>query len=398
MSCERSRSLSSMKFKKPILAIILVLSVMCLSLLCLTGCDEPDIYANKVRVVFKLEGGTYRSTQNDVIYYLGDKDGSSKKVYDPVATTGNEMTNADYTFVGWFRDRIDDGDNVIYKNKWDFESDRVGDDGVTLYACWRKYTYNVCFRDDDGALQVLGEYSVSQGEKFDDYKNFDESRSGYTSLGVYRTESGEIWDSDFEHPGGDLDLAVNVVVDYLKGDYKLIRTARELRANRNGNIYLMNDIDFEGEKFAGFGNYRGTFNGNGYTIKNFVFDYTGGRDSLVNNTDLENDGNHNGRNLLVLSLFGNTNGARVENVKFENVSFDVNTTFSSTAGIYVAPLALTARNSRFADVTFDGIVSITALPAKFDTSELYIADGPCYRNIDDSSFDCKITLTRNSKE
>ena len=62
-------------------------------------------------------------------------------------------------------------------------------------------------------------------------------------------------------------LAVNVVVEYLKGDYKLVRTARELRASRNGNIYLMNDIDFGGEKFAGFGNYRGTFNGNGYTIK-----------------------------------------------------------------------------------------------------------------------------------
>ena len=57
-----------MKFRKPILAIILVLSALCLSLLCLTGCDDTDIYANRVKVVFKREGGTDRSTQSDVGY------------------------------------------------------------------------------------------------------------------------------------------------------------------------------------------------------------------------------------------------------------------------------------------------------------------------------------------
>lgn len=247
-----------MKFRKPILAIILVLSALCLSLLCLTGCDDTDIYANRVKVVFKLEGGTYRSTQSDVVYYLGEKDGTSKKIYDPVSVSGEKMINAEYKFVGWFRDRIEDGDKVVYRNKWDFELDRVGDDGITLYACWRRYTYNVCYRDDDGSLVVLGEYTVSEGEPFEDYDNYASNRTGYTSLDIYRTESGEMWDENFTHPGGDEDLAVNVVVEYLKGDYKLVRTARELRASRNGNIYLMNDIDFGGEKFAGFGNYRGT--------------------------------------------------------------------------------------------------------------------------------------------
>ncbi len=386
-----------MKFKKPLLAIILVLSALCLSLLCLTGCgDDTDIYANRVKVVFKLEGGTYRSTQSDVVYYLGEKDGSSKKIYDPVATSGEEMTNAEYKFVGWFRDRIEDGDKVVYRNKWDFDLDRVGDDGITLYACWRRYTYNVCYRDEDGTLNVLGEYSVEAGEPFEDYDEYDNSRAGYTSLDVYRTESGELWDENFKHPGGDEDLAVNVVVDYLKGDYKLVRTARELKSSRSGNIYLMNDIDFEGEKFAGFGNYRGTLNGNGYTIKNFTLDYANGRDGLVNNDALANDGNHNGKNLLVLSLFGNADGAKVENVKFENVTFDVNTTFNLTAGIYVAPLALTAKNSEFKNVTFDGTLKVSALPNGFDEDpekpQLFVSTAPCYRNTDGSPFtDCAIT-------
>lgn len=382
-----------MKFKKSILLTVLALSVLCLSLFCLTGCDDTDIYASRVKVVFKLEGGVYRSTQSDVVYYLGEKDGTSKKIYDPVVTSGEEMTNAEYKFVGWFRDRIEEGDKVVYRNKWDFELDRVGDDGITLYACWRRYTYNVCYRDDDGELQVLGEYSVDAGEPFEDYDSFDDARTGYTSLDVYRTESGEIWDENFTHPGGDEDLAVNVVVDYLKGDYKLVRTARELKASRNGNIYLMNDIDFEGEKFAGFGNYRGTLNGNGHAIKNFSIDYTSGRDGLVTNSALENDGDHNGRNLLVLSLFGNVDGAVVENVRFENVTFDVNTTFTTTAGIYVAPLALTAKNSTFENVTWNGALKVTALPNNFDRdNQLFVTTAPCYRNTDGSKFeDCTVT-------
>ena len=385
-----------MKFRKPILAIILVLSALCLSLLCLTGCDDTDIYANRVKVVFKLEGGTYRSTQSDVVYYLGEKDGTSKKIYDPVSVSGEKMINAEYKFVGWFRDRIEDGDKVVYRNKWDFELDRVGDDGITLYACWRRYTYNVCYRDDDGSLVVLGEYTVSEGEPFEYYDNYASNRTGYTSLDIYRTESGEMWDENFTHPGGDEDLAVNVVVEYLKGDYKLVRTARELRASRNGNIYLMNDIDFGGEKFAGFGNYRGTFNGNGYTIKNFSLDYASGRDGLVSNSNLENDGNHNGRNLLVLSLFGNVDGATVENVKFENVTFDVNTTFTTTAGIYVAPLALTAKSSVFKNVSFGGTLTLTNLPSNLDRDkDLYIAASPCYRNLDGSDFgDCIVDFVR----
>ena len=158
----------------------------------------------------------------------------------------------------------------------------------------------------------------------------------------------------------------------------------------------MNDIDFGGEKFAGFGNYRGTFNGNGYTIKNFSLDYASGRDGLVSNSNLENDGNHNGRNLLVLSLFGNVDGATVENVKFENVTFDVNTTFTTTAGIYVAPLALTAKSSVFKNVSFGGTLTLTNLPSNLDRDkDLYIAASPCYRNLDGSDFgDCIVDFVR----
>ena len=98
----------------------------------------------------------------------------------------------------------------------------------------------------------------------------------------------------------------------------------------------------------------------------------------------------------MLSLFGNADGAKVENVKFENVTFDVNTTFNLTAGIYVAPLALTAKNSEFKNVTFDGTLKVSALPNGFDEDpekpQLFVSTAPCYRNTDGSPFtDCAIT-------
>ena len=60
---------------------------------------------------------------------------------------------------------------------------------------------------------------------------------------------------------------MQVFLHYIEGEYALVGTARELLANKNKNIYLTADIDFEGESFSGFGNYKGDIRGNGFSIK-----------------------------------------------------------------------------------------------------------------------------------
>ena len=94
--------------------------------------------------------------------------------------------------------------------------------------------------------------------------------------------------------------------------YTIIETAEDLYNIRNdldGKFILMNDIDLSGyENWDPIGRsqtgsfseaFQGTFNGNGYVIKNLT----------INRPDEE-----------YVGLFGYTNGANIENVGLENVN------------------------------------------------------------------------------
>lgn len=155
---------------------------------------------------------------------------------------------------------------------------------------------------------------MNQGVKFNDRYA---TRNGYTLIGLF-DENKNPWNSNFTHPGGETDTAVKVYAKYLEGDYTVVRTATELKiaANGNNNIYIANDIDMQGESLS-FKNFTKEFLGNNCTISNFVLSYSSTKDSLV--SDYED----NSKNSLSISLFGDTNGAKICDVNFTGVTVDV---------------------------------------------------------------------------
>ncbi len=346
----------------------------------LVGCngEEVDPHEGQVKVVFSLEGASFKNMTEPVVYYYDFEDGTENLIKDPTSLTGEELAMANYNFKGWYRTKTVDGNKTTYSDKWDFETDKVGDDGVTLYACWRQYSYDAGYMKNGNFVSLKSPmYVYDDNEKtykfdsnafFRKYKTWtDDDKQTYTATRLLYDESGNPWDPDFEHPRGDADLSVRVVVGYVKGSYKLVGTAAELEAAGNSdNIYLTNDIDFKGAEMKSFSGYTGTFDGNGHTLKNFSVKYSSANSDLVTDDDLD------GRNLLCISPFGRTNGATVKNVNFENVTVDVKTSNSRISNIYVAPLFVKANNSTFENIKYTGTVKVSELPSDFAPDKLHV--------------------------
>ena len=154
----------------------------------------------------------------------------------------------------------------------------------------------------------------------------------------------------------------------------------------------MADIDMNGEALN-FGDYKSSFIGNGYTISNFTVNYTASRDSLVE------DFTDSNKKSLCISLFGNTDGAHIENVTFKDAKVVVTTTLSTTFRIYVAPLSMSTKNSSFENVSFIGTYDYTRLPSNFNVEEnlIFITDQAYYINDGTSTFNDIVLDVNNLK-
>ena len=354
-----------------------LLCMFCLFVLC--ACDEEVSYDGQVKVTFCLEGGTYMNCTRPVVLYFDYSEGDSNYICSPDVLTRKEIIKSGYYLSGWYKTRVDDGENISYSDEFNFATDTVGKDELTLYAYWEKnivYTYNVCYKDALGEKVVLGTYKVNAGDKFDDYNEYSNKNWGYTPL-RYVDEDGNPWDENFTHPGGSESLAVDVYVEYLDGEYLIVTNAEQLssRISSSQNIYLAADIDLEGRELC-FVNYRGTLKGNGYTISNFKLGYGTTVNDLID--DLEGDGTGN---TLCLSLFGKTKNAVIENVNFNNVTFELNTTFQKTKKIYVVPLATIIENTKLKDINFTGTFNIKNLPSSFNIEEdlVFVGNSAYYK-------------------
>ncbi len=356
-----------------------IYSVLCLCFVCLiatlTGCDDSiRNFDDKVKVIYQLEGGIYQNCEQPVIQYYDFDEGTSNLIVDLSALSGQPITRAGYTLEGWYTKKTGEDDNVSYDDKWDFENDKVTSEGITLYAKWKKniiYTYEVCYRDEkDQSVHSLGSYEVNEGDPFNDYyaSYFGNKRYGYTALGGLYTESDEPWDKSFTHPGGEVDTAVRVFLHYIEGDYVLVDSPRKLLANKNANLYFTCDIDFEGEEFSGFGDYKGIIQGNGFTVKNFTLSYDNSKNGLITDADLNTEGG-----LLCISLFHSLKGAVITDLTFSDFTIDIKAGYPGTKMILVAPLAMKMENSTLTDVTVtDATVTCTQLPAGFDKASSLI--------------------------
>lgn len=372
----------------------IILFIAFLSMACLIGCDEQKNYDDQVKVTFNLEGGTYMNCTNPVVLYFDFKENQSNLICTPTDLTNNLVERSGYELIGWFKTKNVNGDTITYSDEFDFGTDSVDINGVSLYAYWKKitkYSYNVCWYNSNNELKILGTYAVEAGEKFEDYSNFYKRNYGYTALGYY-DEAGNPWNSDFVHPGGEDDLAINVIVKYIEGTYTIVNSSDDLGTliKTSQNIYLNCDVDLEGKDFS-FDNYRGTIIGNGHTISNFNLSCRTSKNDLIQ--DFEDVGKMS----LCISLFGNTNGATIKDVNFTDVTIVLETGLSTTHKIYVAPISVSMKNTKVSNVNFNGTFEYTRLPDEFNVEEnlIVINDLPYYLKDDSSSIENVVVNLKN---
>lgn len=380
----------------------MILSVACL----LVACNNSTNYDGLTKITFEPEGGVYQNCTLPFYQYYDFKDGTTNLIREPLALSRKEFKKDGYTFVGWFKTRTEVDGKVTYSDMWDFATDKVGTDGVTLYAGWKRnvtYLYNVCYVDEQGQTQIIASYDVSEGDEFDDYENYATKRSGYTALAFADDDTGYMNDGyyldeectqpvkGYKHPGGEEDTAINVYVKYVKGEYTLVRTASELIAARSNDIYLLADIDMKGATLS-FENYGGVFEGNGHTISNFTIAYNAGNNDLKFNFD-----DNSGDTAVHASLFESLSGATLRNIKFSGATFTVDGGTSKIKKIYFAPLCMSATDSKIENVSIEVTYEIVGGPVNnkdFDFASDFKAFEQCYRTAENTTIEnFDVTMT-----
>lgn len=383
--------------KRKVLVIALIMVALA-SLL--VACNSSTNYDGMTEVVYELEGGTYKNCELPIHQYYDFKEGTTNLIFDPQKLSRTDVLKDGYKFIGWFKTKTVDGTKVTYSDEWDFKKDRVGTNGVTLYAKWElvvKYAYRLCYIDENGEKQYIlddndlpCEYSVKPGDVFDDFMKYGDLRFGYTALVGEKDgirNQGYYLDKEFTepvegtvHPGGEEDTIIDVYPKYIKGIYSLVRTASELLDALESNIYLLNDIDMGGEELA-FGNYTRTLLGNGHTISNFKVKYPALRNSLK--FDYEDNVD---KAAVYVGIFGGLNGATIKDVTFTGGKLVIDKgAIDFIKKIYIAPLAVIVEESTIENVKIDFEYTIVLLPNNKDFNfeeDFVIYDKTGYKQAD----------------
>jgi len=345
------------------------------------------------KAIFHLEGGTCQNSKNKITY-LYDFDGTqdSIKIIDPnvlITSPQDQIIRNGYYIEGWYQTKVENPDGTVeYSDKWDFANDTMTLEGVELYAKWeinKVYTYEVYYYDVNGNEVLLDKYEVKEGEKFSELFLNNKEVEGYTSLG-YLDESGNPWDENFTHPGGESDLAIKLYLDLIEGEYTVVKTARQFKTalTRQESIYLMNDIDLEGEEIS-FNSYSGTVKGNGYKVYNFAVKYDSSKGGLKGSLeDINGTQDH-----LYISLFFELKDATFVDINFEEIKIVVNTDFSNIKYMIIAPLAIKAENVKMENVKFSGTIEFKKVPnCEIET----VIDNFWYKEIGDISVDSNTVI------
>lgn len=321
--------------KKRLIFIGLTLLLLTLTL-ALSGCGKEEIdLEGKNIVVFELNGGTldYKTSSIDTkINYAYDP---GSYLLDPANIPGYSLTKGGYEFTGWYKT-----ENCDPSSKWNFDTETVNSEKITLYAGWKKaivYTFGLYYVEGDKEVK-LGEYKVDEGEKFNDRRNTANTRAGYTFLGYYSDKAmTAAWDNTTVHPGGDTDTEIPVYLKYMEGVWKFATDLSSLKSalSAGQNVQIMNDIDCGGAEL-GFGLYSGIIEGNGYTVSNFTVESSG---TLR-------------KSCFIFSGLGE--GAQIKNVSFKGVVFKMFGTATATGGIQIAALAKNATGATVDNVTVEG--------------------------------------------
>lgn len=372
-----------LKTKLLVLALVLVGTVSVA-----TGCsneDNPyevnDELNYTVSVKYDANGGTFTTNTSVIVdsYNISDlTENSSGDVEIALISPDNSNRGNDaftavkngYFLAGWYAERteagVDEDGNTIYTygKKWDFESDKLTVDAdktysaaepvMTLYAAWvpmfeiEFYSLQTGELLDTMSINPLLTESIKvpawNEETGAVEMNDFPKNSGYTFNGVFLDADGKekVEGESIAHTGtineatGTAEGSVmKLYVDWLEGEWYHIYTVEQFleNANVNGSYEIHADLDFTDEIWPSafmYGNFAGTINGNGFTMKNIEIAQT-------NNSK------------MYAGLFGNlTETASISNVTFENVTFTIEagtrvagTSFGLFAGNIVSGAVIT---------------------------------------------------------
>ena len=175
---------------------------------------------------------------------------------------------------------------------------------------------------------------------------------------------------------------MKVIAKYIEGEYELVSTAKEFKKATNKGIYLLNDIDLEGQTIS-FTDYKGKqINGNGHTVSNFVIECDPA--NLFSNLE---DSSSNW-SYLYCGLFRQIEDSTIENINFTNCSLIVDTNYSKTTSITISPFASSVKNSTIKNVNFECNLTITSKTQNFvsnSNKEYKLVTDKFYSIVDESS-------------
>lgn len=333
-----------------------MVAVLVVALLFITGCSQElspyqinDGEDYTVSVKFDANGGFFATNTSVIVdsYNISQlsKD-SSGNVNLTLLSPDNAVrgidaytaTNPDHFLAGWYAQRTETADGYTYSQKWDFETDRLtvpageytaAEPVLTLYAVWVPMFEIEFYALDSGEL--LNTYTFNPtttdeilvphwDEETGAIKMYDfPARDGYTFNGVYYDAAGTqaVDTAAVVHPGV-VDAAtgtaqapsMKLYVDWVEGEWYHIYNAEQFldNASVSGNYVIHADLDFEGEIWPTslmHGNFSGTIQGNGHTMKNITVEQT--NNSKVNT-----------------GMFGSlTETAAISDLTFENVTVTI---------------------------------------------------------------------------
>ena len=219
---------------------------------------------------------------------------------------------------------------------WDFDFNVPITSNISINAKYNKVNYNINYYSNGGIIDDNTDYSKSF--YIDTYvSNLPTPiKSGYTFNGWYDNPSFN--GKKITSINGSIARDVNLYAKYQLNSNQLVKTASQLIQIFNDplatqtSITLINDIDLNGFNLPSIGtinnSYRATFNGNGYSIKN----YTGSN-----------------------GLFAYTNGATIKNLKIDNANLtNSNINQNSFSGILIG----NAQNTSVENCSVNGEINI----------------------------------------
>ena len=311
----------------------------------LSGCDKLSNFEKQgysVPVVYNLGEGKYdgnnRDTNTLTVYYQPNSYITDFTKDNRYNFTHKDGENCTYELEGWYFDSE-------FTERVDFETyilPSSSNTPITIYANWvavyDKY-FDIYFVDNDGNVQQWtedGNTYTYKSMKWDVDEPFVyssktmkyPSTETYTYIEAYKDEAlTQLVDDSYvlsKEDGTPLNLPV--YLKWVKGDYKIVNTAKEFK-NWFGynNLYINSDIDMAEEKL----NYvellkDRTILGNNHVISNLVC-------STYNSATGTNS------NAIYGGLADVMENVTIQDLTFSDVTYTIEA--GRCKGLYVAPLA-----------------------------------------------------------